>query len=623
MVKYAVLGIGHSAWPTFCAFPKYVDQRLQELEGERIYEFGQADELTGFVFFFLFLYFFLNNKITIIEKKKKNRFDKTIESWTENFCKILAMQTPKKLPSKPEEKVIKIHNAAEKKVFQVPISWAKYISKDEDRKVIQLEFDIKDYNIKYKPGDHICIYGQNNEGVVKSLLKRLGATGNEKIKVPESRTYTPYLPKNEHTFTLKQALTYLYDFLRWPTEPLLKLLATHTKNPNERQAILSIIKKMKNPSLPQAKKQNTGKNRIYPSEEALKVIDANANDAFDDCVCKGTCKNYPKKVKGIVRNVETSNPQNLPIVQDELKMTLPVLLASFPSCTPPIKELIETLPFLAPRYYSISCSPLIFPTSIQIVISVKNHLLNFKGATFERKGVVTSFIENVCSGLLQGGQNKRNSKVPSIYLSLRPSSSFTLPEDLSKNLIMISTGTGIAPFRSFLQHLCYLHHQSVGNLSSIPSKAFGCEDCPMNLLVQQESKFPDIEDAPGTLTRFGKCLLFFGCRDPKKDFLFQEELETLQDIGVLDQLTTSFSRLKNPNPNSKIQTGAGYIQHSISKEKDKICQAIERGEAVVYVCGGGEGMLNETHQALKNAIGEEKLDLLHSQNAYVRELWED
>lgn len=163
------------------------------------------------------------------------------------------------------------------------------------------------------------------------------------------------------------------------------------------------------------------------------------------------------------------------------------ILQAYPSCMPPLDHLVQELPPLMPRYYSLTCSPLLYPTHMQIAFTVVLHNSQHAVATSEsdavHKGVCTSWLEELCaeSSLLRcdfplhssvptsvalPGANRVNGAVY-IPVFLRRSLDFVLPEDMSRPVIMVGAGTGVAPFRGFLQHRKYqLQAMKCGGVAS-------------------------------------------------------------------------------------------------------------------------------------------------------------
>lgn len=198
------------------------------------------------------------------------------------------------------------------------------------------------------------------------------------------------------------------------------------------------------------------------------------------------------------------------------------LFTTFKSCQPPVEVLLANLPRLLPRPYSIVNSGLSNPNVIKICFSV-NELAN------NRKGLVTGWLEIIINRksniedkleLLNINDDcSTNDKVP-IYIR-KNMSGFTPPEDLGIPLILIGPGTGVAPFIGFLEERQHLK----------------CEQ-------------------PGL--KLGEVWLFFGCRNPKLDFIYEKELNKFLENGIINKLNTSFSRIENGSENKYIQVGIFY-----------------------------------------------------------------
>jgi cytochrome P450 / NADPH-cytochrome P450 reductase len=244
------------------------------------------------------------------------------------------------------------------------------------------------------------------------------------------------------------------------------------------------------------------------------------------------------------------------------------LLEEYPSCTLPFNIYLELLTPLRPRYYSISSSPLATPDVCSITVGV------VKGPAKSGRGE----FEGVCSNYLrrQREGNIVYAFVQDIYSPFHP------PEDSRTPIIMIGPGTGLAPFRGFLQER-------------------------------------DMQQKSGR--QIGISLLFFGCRHPEQDFLYKEELENFERDGVV-KLYTAFSRL---DPQKKV-----YVQDKIYANKDEVWQLLQDG-AIVYICGDTSQMVPDVRRTFCRICSENTgksqqeanqwLDDLTNRNRYMVDIW--
>ncbi|MGY8661864.1 cytochrome P450 [Bradyrhizobium sp. UFLA05-109] len=243
------------------------------------------------------------------------------------------------------------------------------------------------------------------------------------------------------------------------------------------------------------------------------------------------------------------------------------LLIEYPACELPFHAYLEMLSLLAPRYYSISSSPSVDPARCSVTVGVVG------GPAASGRGNYKGICSNYLSDRRAGD---------TIYATVRETKAgFRLPDDSSVPIIMIGPGTGLAPFRGFLQERA-------------ARKAKGAE--------------------------LGPAMLFFGCRHPDQDFLYADELKAAAASGITE-LFTAFSRAEGPKT---------YVQHVLAAQKDRAWSLIEQG-AIIYVCGDGGKMEPDVKAALlaiyreksgsDAAAGARWIEELGTKNRYVLDVW--
>ncbi len=244
------------------------------------------------------------------------------------------------------------------------------------------------------------------------------------------------------------------------------------------------------------------------------------------------------------------------------------LLEEYPACELPFHTYLEMLSLLSPRYYSISSSPAVAGASkCSVTVGVVD------APASSGRGI----YKGVCSNYLS---SRRAGDV--VYAIVRETKAgFCLPENPSTPIIMVGPGTGLAPFRGFLQERAAM-------------KAKG--------------------------KSLGASMLFFGCRHPEQDFLYADELKGFADQGITD-LHVAFSRADTPK---------SYVQDLIAAQKDKVWKLIEAG-AIIYVCGDGGKMEPDVKRVLTTIYRERSgadeaaalrwIDSMGTQNRYVLDVW--
>lgn len=248
------------------------------------------------------------------------------------------------------------------------------------------------------------------------------------------------------------------------------------------------------------------------------------------------------------------------------KLRLLDILMMFPSCQPTLDTLIELLPPLAPRTYSIASAPERSPHRIELTVSVIDQPA--KSGLGLYRGCASGFLEQLRSD-------------EHVLAAVRPADPRFRPALDATPMLMICAGTGLAPFRGFIQQ------RDV-------RAAEGVEVAPM--------------------------ALFFGCDKEDVDFLYADELEQIAQRAALE-VSPAFSRGDDPE--------IKFVQHKLAASSEEVWALIQAG-ATIYVCGDGRYMapaVRETliaihdEQSKEKANGELWLDELIQAGRFVEDVW--
>ncbi|WP_262696276.1 bifunctional cytochrome P450/NADPH--P450 reductase [Kordiimonas aquimaris] len=360
--------------------------------------------------------------------------------------------------------------------------------------------------ITYQTGDHLCVVPVNDPTVISRALTRFGFDEDAYIRVEVSGgRRSPFPPGS--TFSVKRLAEVCGELQAVASRKDVQILASHTRCPKTKTALSEMAA------------ASDGEVDAYRAEVFLK------------------------------------------------RKSILDLLEEFPACELPFAIFLEMVPWISPRYYSISSSPKGKANRCSITVGVVEGPAYSGAGTY--KGVCSNYLRDVKEGDIIQAVVKE------------PSADFRLPDDCLRPIIMIGPGTGVAPFRGFVQERRAL------------------------------------KDSGASM---GDAMLFFGCRNPDQDFLYKEELTKAHEDGLIE-LHKAFSRTGGERV---------YVQDLVRKNGSKIWQLIEQG-AIIYVCGDGANMEPDVKSALTRICAEEKdisieqADLwmtdFAKQGRYVLDVW--
>mmetsp|Transcript_30035 Transcript_30035/g.75608 ORF Transcript_30035/g.75608 Transcript_30035/m.75608 type:complete len:647 (+) Transcript_30035:75-2015(+) len=241
------------------------------------------------------------------------------------------------------------------------------------------------------------------------------------------------------------------------------------------------------------------------------------------------------------------------------------VLGDFPSVGLTLAQLVEVVPRVQPRYYSISSSSLTHPESVHVTaVVVRDEMAD--GRVFN--GVCTGYLYDVPVGAKVTAFCRRTT--------------FKLPSDPSTAVVMIGAGTGLAPMRGM-----YLH----------------------------------LDELRGRGRRLGENMLVFGCRTSRDDFLYADEIHDMVGRGTLAHLVTAFSReVKGERP---------YVQHRVRERAADILRLLDGGAhlyvcgltAMAKDVKRALAQGLEELRGMKGAEAEAYLERLHAEGRYMQDVW--
>ncbi|XP_074641396.1 nitric oxide synthase, salivary gland-like [Tubulanus polymorphus] len=477
-VRYGVFALGSKAYPNFCAFGHFVDRLMAELGGERIYKLQEGDELCGQeesytswakgIFQAACDTFCVGDDISIGDAT--GALSNSEKSWSPGKFKLTILENV----NKPDicKALSKSHNKTT--IASQLLARDDLQAPESSRETILVKLDTRDCpELAFTPGDHIGIFPVNSPDLVDALLARLhnAPPADQMVKVEYlQEKQTPFGKSKDWIdydgippCTLRMAFERFVDITTPPTPMLLQHLKTLASRESDKQYLERLTKD----------------SSFYEQWKYDKT--PNIVEVLEEC----------------------------------------------PSVRVAATLLLSQLPLLQQRFYSISSSPKLHPSEIDITVAV---------VEYRTQGGAGPLHRGVCSNWLN--QARIGETIPCF---IRQAHSFHLPGDPTLPIIMVGPGTGIAPFRSFWQQR----------------------------KVDREMQ--------GKLNGWGRMTLYFGCRESNVDQLYKDEIEEAQRSGVLHAVYTAFSR--------ETGTPKTYVQDILKRNKIEVYDTIHRKSGHFYVCG--------------------------------------
>ncbi|KAK7956258.1 NADPH-cytochrome P450 reductase [Apiospora aurea] len=534
-LKYVTFGLGNNTYEHYNSMVRNVDKALTKLGAHRIGDAGEGDDGAGtmeedFLAWKEPMWAALAKKMGLEEREAQYEPIFGIverEGLTKESQEVYVGEPNKMHLEGAARGPFNAHNP-----YIAPIVESKEIFNVKDRNCLHMEVDISGSNLSYQTGDHIAIWPTNAGREVDYFLDILGLTEKRdtvvSVKALEPTAKVPF-----------------------PTPTTFDAIARYHMEicaPISRQFVATLAAFAPDESS-KAEMTKLGQDKDYFHEKVSK---------------------YHYNLAGLLRTVGGGQRWS----------------------NVPFSAFIEGLTKLQPRYYSISSSSAVQPKKISITAVVESQLIPGRADPFQ--GVATNYLLALKQkqngepnpkpyGLTYEICGPRN-KYDGIHVPVHVRhSNFKLPSDPSKPIIMIGPGTGVAPFRGF---------------------------------VQERAK--QAEDGESV----GKTLLFFGCRKRSEDFMYESEWEERKRaLGDAFEMPIAFSR----DGPKKV-----YVQHLLKERSKEINELLEK-KAYVYVCGDAANMAREVNTVLAQIISEQRgipeakaeeiVKNMRASNQYQEDVW--
>lgn len=475
-LRYAAFGLGNRNYTHYNRMVDVIDQTLKALGAKNVVTVGKANEAEG-------------------PTATDEHFLEWSSSAAEKIGRLFGVEE-QEVSYAPEFSIIRTDETADKDktaiaspinprsaALAASLTIARDLTHSPDRQCLHVEFDLSSRrSMKYQAGDHLVVWPQNSVDEVERLCRLIGLSEEERNETvdirPRVQGKSPGFPSPT---TRKTILHHHLDISGPVSLEALRLLVKFAPTGTAQEFLSSLAR-------------DTIKFRTLVSSYFLSL----------------------GKVMQLACNDRT---------WDKL----------------PFSFLLDCLGKLKPRYYSIATSPTVSPFQPAITLAITRKTPDLDAQFSRFYGVASNYLLAVSRNLDQqpiadGPDYGVNDNKVLVQIGR---STFKLPRNSLRPIIMIAAGTGIAPFRAFVQER---------------ASVAAC-----GLAV-------------------GPALLLFGCRSPTEDFLYSEEWAGYARRLPGFEFINAFSR----HDDRKV-----YVQDKLMEEKEKVAALLEQ-DAVLYICGSAD-----------------------------------
>ncbi|KAG8986550.1 NADPH-cytochrome P450 reductase [Tulasnella sp. 427] len=551
-LKYVIFGLGNKTYEHYNAIARILDDHLSKMGAVRIGERGEGDDDKSMEEDYLAwkdgMWSAFSQALGVEEGAGAESPDFVVNEMSAiDQAKVYLGE----LSARALTKTKGIHDL--KNPYPAPISASKELFHHTgERNCIHIEFDTSGSGITYQHGDHVGVWPSNPDVEVNRLLFALGlGTPERRSQVIGVESLDPALAKVPFPVptTYESALRHYIDISAVAGRQILGALSKYA--PTEEAG--AMMKKL-------------GTDKDYYNQ----VI-------HDGCL----------KLGEVLQLAAGNDIHAAPSAENTTAWNIP------------FDVVISAIPRLQPRYYSISSSPKLHPNLIHVTCVVlkyeslpsemskakwvfgvgSNYILNLKMAhhgetapLLSEDGETPAHVSGPTYAIHGPRSAYASGEVYKAPIHVRRST-FRLPTNPKSPVIMIGPGTGVAPFRGFVQERVALARKAIE------------------------------KNGPDALKDWGQMYLYYGCRGENEDFLYKDEWPSYAaDLKTKFTMRTAFSRSGPRKPDgSKI-----YVQDLFWDDRQQVADAVLNQKAYIYICGDAKNMSKQVEDTLAKILADAK-----------------